>query len=470
MSDATSLNTGIDASVIGTLGDGTGVKIQNTIDTAGSTQYGSTIEVTGIEVPPPLTPYGTSKWGSSITVTGDARSNEGMSVTVSDGERNQGIGVSVSGTSASTNIGMLVNASEGQMYSLGIAAAVSGTVGDGTGVKISNTIDTAASTQYGSTIEVTGVEVPPPLTPYKTLKTGSGIVVTGDAGANTGIYAYVSDGQKDNLGIDVSVSGISGNGSGLNILNSISTTGDVQYGALVIVDGAGSASPMPSLASTKTGISIAVSNTANTNTGLTVTVLDASRNYAIITTQGSSVFNDSQDTSSDFNIKGGSDANLFSVSATNDAVGIGVSPSTKLDVLGDYRFVHDPTAELTSSVSGYGDIVTFGSGSLTAGDLYYLDPSGGWSVANADSTSTSTGMLAFALGTSASDGMLVRGYIINSGFSTTTGDIVYVSTTAGGVTTTAPSGSGDVIRIVGYSIDGTNEIIYFSPDNTWVEI
>ena len=470
MSDATSLNTGIDASVIGTLGDGTGVKIQNTIDTAGSTQYGSTIEVTGIEVPPPLTPYGTSKWGSSITVTGDARSNEGMSVTVSDGERNQGIGVSVSGTSASTNIGMLVNASEGQMYSLGIAAAVSGTVGDGTGVKISNTIDTAASTQYGSTIEVTGVEVPPPLTPYKTLKTGSGIVVTGDAGANTGIYAYVSDGQKDNLGIDVSVSGISGNGSGLNILNSISTTGDVQYGALVIVDGAGSASPMPSLASTKTGISIAVSNTANTNTGLTVTVLDASRNYAIITTQGSSVFNDSQDTSSDFNIKGGSDANLLVVSATNDAVGIGVSPSTKLDVLGDYRFVHDPTAELTSSVSGYGDIVTFGSGSLTAGDLYYLDPSGGWSVANADSTSTSTGMLAFALGTSASDGMLVRGYIINSGFSTTTGDIVYVSTTAGGVTTTAPSGSGDVIRIVGYSIDGTNEIIYFSPDNTWVEI
>jgi len=80
-------------------------------------------------------------------------------------------------------------------------------------------------------------------------------------------------------------------------------------------------------------------------------------------------------------------------------------------------------------------------------------------------------MLAFALGSSPSRGMLVRGYIINSGFSTTTGDIVYVSTTAGGgVTTTAPSGSGDVIRIIGYSIDGTNEIIYFSPDNTWVEI
>jgi hypothetical protein len=79
-------------------------------------------------------------------------------------------------------------------------------------------------------------------------------------------------------------------------------------------------------------------------------------------------------------------------------------------------------------------------------------------------------MLAFALGTSASDGMLVRGYIRNSGFTTNTGNIVYVSTTAGEVTTTAPSSSGDVIRIIGYSIDGTNEIIYFSPDNSWVEI
>jgi hypothetical protein len=39
-----------------------------------------------------------------------------------------------------------------------------------------------------------------------------------------------------------------------------------------------------------------------------------------------------------------------------------------------------------------------------------------------------------------------------------------------GTTTTAPSGTGDIIRIIGYSIDGTNEIIYFSPDNSWVEI
>ena len=66
--------------------------------------------------------------------------------------------------------------------------------------------------------------------------------------------------------------------------------------------------------------------------------------------------------------------------------------------------------------------------------------------------------------------MLINGYIRNSGFTTTTGDILYVTTTAGGITTTAPSGSGDIIRIIGYSLDGTNETIYFNPDNTWVEI
>jgi hypothetical protein len=56
-----------------------------------------------------------------------------------------------------------------------------------------------------------------------------------------------------------------------------------------------------------------------------------------------------------------------------DNIGIGTNgPSRKLDVRGDYNFIHNPTSELTSSVSGYGDIVTFGTGSISAGRLYYL--------------------------------------------------------------------------------------------------
>jgi hypothetical protein len=222
----------------------------------------------------------------------------------------------------------------------------------------------------------------------------------------------------------------------------------------------------------KYGVKVTVSNDAKNNYGVWINSDGAStNNYSILTVKGSAVFNDLANAGSDFQVKGAIDSNLLFVDASVDHVGIGTnSPTRKFHVNGDYTFVHNPKNELTSSVSGYGDIVTFGGGSLTAGNLYYLDSLGGWSVTDANSTSSSTGMLAFALGTSASDGMLVRGYIRNSGFTTNTGNIVYVSTTAGEVTTTAPSGSGDIVRIIGYSIDGTNEIIYFNPDNTWVEI
>ena len=49
---------------------------------------------------------------------------------------------------------------------------------------------------------------------------------------------------------------------------------------------------------------------------------------------------------------------------------------------------------------------------------------------------------------------------------------VYVSTTAGHFDFTAPSGSGDFVRIVGYAIDDYlgRVLIYFDPDKSWVEI
>jgi hypothetical protein len=300
----------------------------------------------------------------------------------------------------------------------------------------------------------------------------------------------VSDATTLNTGIGVSVGGLIGNGIGLNISNSISTTGDRQYGGVVLVDGVGSSSPMPSVGSRKTGVSITVSNTANTNTGLTVTALDAGRNYAIITTQGSSVFNDSQDTSSDFTIKGAADSSLFYVSATNDAVGIGVSPSTKLDVFGDYRFVHNPNVELPVNFgdpSGYGDIVTFGvaSAGFAAGLVHYLDTATNeWTPTDPTGAARSTNLLALALGASPADGMLIRGYaqyttFINAPF--TLGAPLYLSYSSnpfpippdiGIMSNTAPTGVGEIVRIVGYCVGdaSTYDRIYFNPSNDWIEI
>jgi hypothetical protein len=161
---------------------------------------------------------------------------------------------------------------------------------------------------------------------------------------------------------------------------------------------------------------------------------------------------------------------IFGSSSGN--VGIGTStPSRKLDVSGSYEFVHNPLTELTTNNTGYGDIVTFGTGTTVAGSIYYYNSVGGWVLTDADFVSASTRMLGIALSTSPSSGMLLKGYFRNTGFTINTGDILYLSTTAGDLTSTPPSAAGDVIRIVGYCISGgTSDIIYFDPDKSWIEL
>jgi hypothetical protein len=53
---------------------------------------------------------------------------------------------------------------------------------------------------------------------------------------------------------------------------------------------------------------------------------------------------------------------------------------------------------------------------------------------------------------------------------TTVGAPLYVSTTAGGFTQTAPSGTGDVVRVIGYVTSTSNDEMYFAPSASWVEI
>jgi hypothetical protein len=126
-----------------------------------------------------------------------------------------------------------------------------------------------------------------------------------------------------------------------------------------------------------------------------------------------------------------------------------------------------------------GEIIYVGDTSVNIGDVYVLsEPSSGtsgWVQTNAGSESTSKGLLAIALGTgnSATVGMLVRGFArFTSDFAitgATMGEPVYLSTTAGDITTTAPNSSGDIVRIIGYVIDDATETIYFNPDNSYVE-
>ena len=118
-------------------------------------------------------------------------------------------------------------------------------------------------------------------------------------------------------------------------------------------------------------------------------------------------------------------------------------------------------------------VVNFGTGTTVAGTLYYLNSSGAWTIADADSVASgSNQMLGIAQGTSpSSNGILIKGDITLS--STLTGwdegVAVYASTTAGEFTTTPPSGTGDFVRVLGNCTATTNEII-FDPSRDFVEL
>jgi hypothetical protein len=121
---------------------------------------------------------------------------------------------------------------------------------------------------------------------------------------------------------------------------------------------------------------------------------------------------------------------------------------------------------------GSGDVIYEGTTAVTAGVIYFLDTSLEWYEADADSEGYSKQLLAVALGTGGADevGMLLRGMVTlayNPG-SSRAGLPIYLSTDAGKATTTAPSGASDIVRIVGYSIDGLK--VWFDPSPNYIEL
>ena len=128
----------------------------------------------------------------------------------------------------------------------------------------------------------------------------------------------------------------------------------------------------------------------------------------------------------------------------------------------------------SSTVDGNhdGDVVYLGgTTSMTIGAIYHYKSDGTWELADADAASTSDGLLAVALGEDSDvTGMLLRGMVTLDHDPGAVGDVLYLSTTGGDASSTAPSGTGDVVRIIGYCLDASNGQIWFNPDSTFVEI
>jgi len=137
------------------------------------------------------------------------------------------------------------------------------------------------------------------------------------------------------------------------------------------------------------------------------------------------------------------------------------------------------TLAVTSSTDGdaNGDVAYFGgTTSMTVGKIYHYKSDGTWEIANADAVATSDGLLGVALGAASdTNGMLLRGMVTLDHDPGAIGDVLYVQSDNAGVpgnaSATAPSVSGDCVRIIGYQVShASNGNIWFNPDSTFVEV
>jgi hypothetical protein len=119
--------------------------------------------------------------------------------------------------------------------------------------------------------------------------------------------------------------------------------------------------------------------------------------------------------------------------------------------------------------------------SLTDGQVYFLHTDNSWDQADASAVATGASqLLGIGNGRTVSQGVILEGFvripsteILNTpGSGAVDGLPVYVSTTAGHLDFTAPSGNNEFVRVVGYAIDddSSDVLVYFNPDRTWVKV
>lgn len=109
---------------------------------------------------------------------------------------------------------------------------------------------------------------------------------------------------------------------------------------------------------------------------------------------------------------------------------------------------------------------TVDTNSTGFGALLLLASDGNYDEADASAASTMP-CTALALETGTGSKLICKqGYVRNDSWSWTPGGLLYVDTTTGALTQTAPSGTGEVVQIVGNAETAT--VIYFNPEYTTI--
>ena len=130
------------------------------------------------------------------------------------------------------------------------------------------------------------------------------------------------------------------------------------------------------------------------------------------------------------------------------------------------------TGSIAASGDGYGDIVKIGDTITAKGGMYFLDTDSTWTFTNATNDTTGADkLLAIALGINSNiDGMLLKGFVgLSPAATAVVGAPIYMRASVGSTTYDIPNTSGNIVRIVGYSLTIGSEI-YFNPDTTFVEV
>lgn len=114
---------------------------------------------------------------------------------------------------------------------------------------------------------------------------------------------------------------------------------------------------------------------------------------------------------------------------------------------------------------------SFNAGATVAQwESVYLDSSSTWQLTDADAAATSSGMIGLATeaGTAANPmkTLLPGSFARNDAWNWTPGGTLYLSTTAGALTQTQPSGTDDVIRVVGWAVNA--DVIFWSPSEDYI--
>lgn len=122
------------------------------------------------------------------------------------------------------------------------------------------------------------------------------------------------------------------------------------------------------------------------------------------------------------------------------------------------------TGKSTNSFNAGGTIAQF--------DCVYLTSSSTWLLTDADAIGTGGNTLVMMAGAAGTNGNPLRviepgSWVRNDAWNWTVGGALYLDTaTPGGMTQTVPSGTDDVVKIMGHAVSA--DVIYFAPSVNWI--